>query len=222
MDIKHYFKAILNRIWIIAAIPAAASIMSAYISYYVMVPIYEASTTFYIINRDADIFSSGDYEGITLNKQVVKDCSDILKSKRVSESMVNELEIEDVAYSEIGKKLSIGFKNDTNIIQLKVRDTDAERAAMIAEKAREKFMMELEELTGISSLHIVDEVEKADKPVSPRPVFNTGAAFLTGLILALGFVLLLSYFDNTIKTSADVEKHLGLVVLGRIPLLDMK
>jgi len=212
----------LRRIWIIAAIPATASIMSIFISCYIMVPIYEASTTFYIINKDADIFSSGVYEGITLNKQVVKDCSDILKSKRVTESLINELELENVAYSEIGKKISIGFKNDTNIIQLKVRDTDAERAAIIAGKAREKFMMELEELTGINNLYIVDEIEKPDKPVSPRPVFNTAAAFFAGLILASGFVMLLNYFDDTIKTSADVEKYLGLMVLGRIPLLDME
>jgi capsular polysaccharide biosynthesis protein len=34
----------------------------------------------------------------------------------------------------------------------------------------------------------------------------------------LGIIFLIEYLDNTIKTPEDVQKHLGLPVIGTIPV----
>jgi len=43
------------------------------------------------------------------------------------------------------------------------------------------------------------------------------AAALLGLLAAAAIVLALSYFDDSIRSAADIERHLGLRVLGSIP-----
>lgn len=55
-----------------------------------------------------------------------------------------------------------------------------------------------------------------DKPIRPRPLLNTVLGGVAGLILALGLVFLIEYLDDTIKTPEDVERLLGLAVLGYV------
>jgi len=44
-------------------------------------------------------------------------------------------------------------------------------------------------------------------------------AFVVGLMTGVGLAFLLEYLDNTIKTEEDVEKHLGLPVLGAVSVI---
>jgi len=46
---------------------------------------------------------------------------------------------------------------------------------------------------------------------------NIAIATLLGLMLGIGIVFLAEYLDDTIKTTEDVQKHLGLTVIGTIP-----
>ncbi len=55
-----------------------------------------------------------------------------------------------------------------------------------------------------------------DKPIRPRPALNTVLGALAFLILAIGLVFLLEFLDDTVKTPEDIEKKMGLTVLGYI------
>jgi capsular exopolysaccharide synthesis family protein len=54
-------------------------------------------------------------------------------------------------------------------------------------------------------------------PVSPKPVRNGALGLAVGLVFGLGMALLFEYLDNTIKSTAEVEKLYGAPVLGNIP-----
>jgi polysaccharide biosynthesis transport protein len=51
-------------------------------------------------------------------------------------------------------------------------------------------------------------------PIRPRPLQNTALAAAVGLMLAAGIVFLVEYLDDTLKTPEDVQRALGLPVLG--------
>lgn len=53
-----------------------------------------------------------------------------------------------------------------------------------------------------------------EAPVRPRKVFNALIGGIAGLIIGLSIVLLKDLLDTTIKSREDVEKALGLPVLG--------
>ena len=54
-------------------------------------------------------------------------------------------------------------------------------------------------------------------PVSPNKKMNIAIAFLLGLMVSVGLVFLLEYLDNTYKNKDQLEKELGIPVLGAIP-----
>lgn len=71
----------------------------------------------------------------------------------------------------------------------------------------------------ISNITIVDRAIVPIGRHSPSLIKNLLLGFLLGAMLGVGTALLLEYLDNTIKTPQDIERLLGLGVLGVIPKL---
>ncbi|GAB4458763.1 MAG: hypothetical protein Kow0070_12870 [Anaerolineales bacterium] len=59
-------------------------------------------------------------------------------------------------------------------------------------------------------------------PIRPRTVMNTVLAAAIGLMLAVGVVFLVEYLDDTLKTPDEVERLLGVPVLGFIAEMQYK
>ena len=55
--------------------------------------------------------------------------------------------------------------------------------------------------------------------IKPRPSLNMAIAGALGMMVSIFIVFLLEYLDSTIKTPGDVEKYLGLNVIGTIPIM---
>lgn len=71
---------------------------------------------------------------------------------------------------------------------------------------------------GLNNILIVDKAVSAGK-YRPNIPLNLSVALLLGLVLGVLLALLLEYLDDTLKNAEDVEKRLGLAVLGIIPKL---
>lgn len=73
---------------------------------------------------------------------------------------------------------------------------------------------------GVSSnnISIVDRAQRGYK-YKPSLVRNLGLGLLVGLMLGVLLALAIEYLDDTLKTPEDLEKQLGLSVLGVIPKL---
>jgi capsular exopolysaccharide synthesis family protein len=63
-------------------------------------------------------------------------------------------------------------------------------------------------------LAIIEPAKARVTPVWPQPKLHALLATTIGLLLALGFVLLREYLDNTIKSADDFRKYLGVTPLG--------
>ena len=42
--------------------------------------------------------------------------------------------------------------------------------------------------------------------------------FLAGLVLSIGALFVVFYFDDSIKNSEEIEKKYGVVVIGNVPM----
>jgi len=68
-----------------------------------------------------------------------------------------------------------------------------------------------------NNVAVLDAAIVPKDPVSPRKVLNAALSVALGLILGVGTVFFLDYLDNTVKTSEDVERFLGMSILAIIP-----
>jgi uncharacterized protein involved in exopolysaccharide biosynthesis len=71
----------------------------------------------------------------------------------------------------------------------------------------------------ISNISIVQPAVTDIKPVKPKRALNLALGVAFGLMGGLALAVAAEYFDHTLKTPDDVEKHLGLPVLASVPEL---
>ncbi|TYO93253.1 GumC family protein [Desulfallas thermosapovorans] len=70
---------------------------------------------------------------------------------------------------------------------------------------------------GETSINIASPALVPANPVKPNKQLNMAIALVLGLMVAVGLAFVLEFMDNTIKSPDDVQKHLGLPVVGTIP-----
>jgi len=75
------------------------------------------------------------------------------------------------------------------------------------------------ELARVQSTPTVSQIENAippEKPIRPLPMLYTLLSGMVGGLLAAGSVLLIDYFDDTMRSSQKIQEVLGLPILGQI------
>lgn len=69
---------------------------------------------------------------------------------------------------------------------------------------------------GSNSIRVLEPAATPTEPIGPRMLQNIVLASLIGLGLALAAIVLFELIDDTIKTTEDARKSLGLPVLGSV------
>ena len=90
-------------------------------------------------------------------------------------------------------------------------------AQQVANSVAKNFSHEVVRIAKVDNVQIVDMAQIPKKPIKPNKVLNTVISGMLGLFLALGIAFLREMLDNTIKSDKDIQKHLGLNVIGMIP-----
>jgi capsular polysaccharide biosynthesis protein len=68
-----------------------------------------------------------------------------------------------------------------------------------------------------SNVRIIEAATSPTVPIYPRKARNVVLSIVAGLVLAFGVAFALEYLDTTVKTPDDVERYLGLSVIGVVP-----
>lgn len=70
---------------------------------------------------------------------------------------------------------------------------------------------------GNDTIAVVDPATSPEKPSSPKPLLNLVLGLMAGLIVGVVLALLREEFDESITDPSEVERRLGLPLLGVIP-----
>lgn len=73
---------------------------------------------------------------------------------------------------------------------------------------------------GVNNISVVDAADVPQKPSSPRLLLNLALSILAGLGLGALLAFALEQIDEAIADPAEVERRLGLPLLGSVPKLD--
>lgn len=68
-----------------------------------------------------------------------------------------------------------------------------------------------------TSIRVMDTPSVSDKPINKNYYFNAMVGLGVGLLFGIGLIIILGSFDDRIKSAHDVERGLGLPLLGTIP-----
>lgn len=216
IDLKEYFLIIKKKAWIIALITSMAMLASGLISFFVLSPVYQTKTTL-IVNSDkapgTDVITG---DQISVSQKLAVTYGEIIKSKTVLDEVANQLKIKG-GYQTIEKKLTVSPVADTQILEISVEDTNPQRAADIANTIPAAFTKEVKRITKANNVEVIDKAIVPKSPIKPNKIMNIMISAILGIMASLFVIFLLEYMDNKIKSPQDIEKHLGLPLLGVIP-----
>lgn len=221
IDLRQLWEAIKKRWVIVIAIPIIAALTSGIVSFFILKPVYQASTTLIVGQKASDSADQQaeqllNYNVLQANQKLAKTYEQIAKSRTVEENVIEELNL-SLKPEELNDKITVSAVKDTEILEIAVQDNDPQLAADIANTMVKKFSDSVVQIKKVDSVSIVDEAIAPNHPVKPSKTKNIIIAFVAGLIASLGLAFLLEFLDNTVKSTKDVEELLDLPVLGVIP-----
>lgn len=73
---------------------------------------------------------------------------------------------------------------------------------------------------GINNIVVVDTADIPQKPSSPKVLLNMAIALIAGLGLGCAIAYALEHIDEAIAEPAEVQRRLGLPLLGSVPKVD--
>jgi uncharacterized protein involved in exopolysaccharide biosynthesis len=73
-----------------------------------------------------------------------------------------------------------------------------------------------------NNVSVIEEAIPPQIPVRPRKTVTLVISIVLGLLVGIGTALAIEYFDTTVKTPDDVERYLGLPVIGIVPQFVVK
>ncbi|MEO3135272.1 Wzz/FepE/Etk N-terminal domain-containing protein [Turicibacter sanguinis] len=219
IDLSEIFGMLKKRWLMIFSLTVIAVIASGIISFFVLVPKYEASTTM-LVNYKQNQEVTMTYSDMQMSQKLVNTYSEIVKSRGIAEDVVKKLKL-DVAPSEIQSMLTVSGVNDTEVIKIKVTNEDPVLAADIANTVSDVFKKEVKSMMKVDNVSTIDTAEVPVHPISPNKVMNIAIAGVLGVMISVGLVFVLEFLDRTYKTPADIERHLDLPIIGAIPDMEL-
>lgn len=212
------FNKLKKRWKLIVCFTIVAAIISVFISFYLLTPVYQASTQILVNQKNSD--NQFDPNIIRSNIDLIDTYSDIIKSPAIMENVLEKLDI-SIDVEEINKKITVSSHANSQVFSLIVKNHDPKMAVKIANTISETFQQEIKGIMNVDNVSILAKakITKKPYPISPKPVLNIAVAIIIGMLLGIAISILLELMDKTIKTDQDAAELLNLPVLGSIPKL---
>ena len=197
IDLGEVFHLLLSKLGVIILSGIVFCLAAVMGTMLLITPKYESTTKIVVLSKqDSSTLTNQDIQTST---SLTKDYAELIKSRTVTEGVIAQLKL-DMTHEKLLKKLSVDTPTDTRVVSITVTDTDPYTAAQIANAVRDIASKHIQQVMDIKAVNVVETVKRA------------------GCILLAAAVVLIVYLTNdTVKTPEDVEKYLGLSVLGTIP-----
>ena len=217
IDLWEVAGVLFSKCWLIILVGITAAIIGFALSFFVVTPQYQSTTKIYILNKSDS--QTVTYSDVQLGTQLTKDYSELINSRYVIEEVIQKLDLK-FDYSSLKKKIEVSSPADTRIVSITVEDKDPVVAMNIANAVRESASAHIRNVMDIDAVNIVESANMPSEKSSPSYFKWTVIGGVIGVIFICAIILIGYLMDDTIKTSEDVERFLGLSTLGMIPLIE--
>ncbi|MDD7283690.1 MAG: Wzz/FepE/Etk N-terminal domain-containing protein [Clostridium sp.] len=215
IDLLELFYVVLHKWKMIVLSLLLTGACGCLISVFLITPQYESTSVLYVLSKSTSITSLAD---IQMGSSLTNDYVEVVTSRPIIEQVIQNLGLTDETYGSLKDKVSIDNPANTRLLKITVRDPQADVAKAIAD-----------ELADVSKSFISIKMDQAaptvtqygyadGEPVTPNTVKNTVLGALIGAVLAIGVVIVSYLLNDTIMTTDDIEKKLGMTVLASIPM----
>ena len=218
IDLKELLRIFWEKKVIILIVLIIAIIAGFVYTMYFKEPKYTASCTLILAQKDTGESSTAVTQtDITLNDKLIATYKELAKSNTVVREVINNLSLTNMTDSKLKGEINVTAVKETQILQISATDEDPAKAQRIANELSEVFVKKISEIYKIDNINIVDKAELPKTPSNIDHKKDIAIFAAIGLVVSIGIILLINILDTTVKSAADVEKAVYLMILAEIP-----
>ena len=191
-------------------------------TYVVVTPKYTAETSI-IVQVDFEVSDTSQQSAISIAQNLIATYKEFVISNLVLETVLEDIDgLENYSTSTLEKSISISSQSNVLIIYISVENEDPALAAEIANALINNSIEIADDseqgyVLLQNKLKVLDVAELPEAASSPNKILNVVISILLGGIIALAFVFVKEAFSNKYQSSSEMEKHLGIKVIGAVP-----
>lgn len=216
IDLNELILKLLDKWRIIAVVSLLTACLFAVYSVFFITPTYEATSKLYVVNSKDSVVNLSDFQ---ISNYLADDYKQVFNNWHVHEMVLDRLNL-DYSYKELNEKVSVSNPSGTRILCITASSEDPTEAQTLAntyaDVAREFICVTMQTAEPTT----FEEALLPTSPASPNKTKNTLLGFVIGFVLSVGIITLRFIMDDYVRTADDVEKYLGLPVLGVVMLQD--
>lgn len=225
INILEYLNEIRKNCRNIAIITLSFILIASIYTTFFMKQDYEATVKVFIGKQKfQNTMESYNNEEITLYQRLITTYSEVIKSKKlinksINESKINSLREVDgkIEYESVIGDLTVNPITNTQIIELKYSSKNPQQSYNLLYSMTENLIAYSKELYPTVNIKVLEQVNVSNGNLMSKKIMIMGIAFICGLIVSIGGVVMMMYFNNTFKSKESLEKELGLAVIAAIP-----
>lgn len=221
MDLKELFNMFWSKKIQIILIILIFGIIGFIYTIEFITPMYDASTTLVLVSSADETVTTNTMitaTDVSLNSKLVATYSELIKSKNVLREVISNLNT-DLEEDMLKNYITVSAVEDTELIEITVRNEEPSNAAVIANEIAEVFTDKVKEIYNINNVQIVDKAEVSSEPANINHTKDVIMFASIGLVIAIIYVIVANMLDTTIKTAEDVETAYNIPVLVSIPMI---
>lgn len=219
INIMEHVQAVFRNLWIIIIVAMIGGCLAYLGTKKFIDPLYRCGFTAYVNNRNIsgeDISSVLTSSDLSASRSLAETYTEILTSRSLLTEALEKADLPYV-YEQVIGAVKTSMKNDTEIIECTITMKDPQDAIDFADAIIEIAPEYIGRIVERSSMVIVDPAVKPKTYCSPNFKKNILIGVFVGGILAAVVVLIISFFDNTIKKEDGLSERINTALLGTIP-----
>lgn len=219
INIGKLIPVLINKLWLIILVALVAAIGAYFYTSEMAVHLYKSTARVYIINRQNSLGTS--MTDLSSAATIKEDFLVLIKSNEIYRNVLARIGEDPSNYKALSGQVSHDNNTDTRFVDITVTDPDPVRAKMLVDAFADVSRVKAREIMGVEDITIEEYGEIPTRPSSPNMSKNVVMAVAVAVILTVGVIVLINIFNDTIDTPSDIEKNLGLCVLGTVPNADL-
>lgn len=222
MEIRRIIYALVRRWWIILLLVVLCGGTGYYLNVMCAQTLYSADTTLYFLNKDkVEAGQALSTQDLSMSQTLANQYSGIFYSRSVTSAAAKTLDNYLISEKRLASMVNISSEKDSILLTIDAVSPDPKIAAAAANAMANEFIALIGSITKSDFIGVLDEAQVPKIPIPNHGALKTLLFIFGGLVMALGIIYLLEYFDTTVRSSEDVEDHLKLRVIGIIPEHDI-
>ena len=199
LDLKEILKIFYDKKVLIIIITLLCMIIGGLYSYFMMEPMYKASTTIVLTKTDTTTtkMQMREEQSITerdilINQSLVATYSEIVKSSTVLEKVINNLSHLNLNKGKLRNNVDVSSVEDTEVIKISVIDENPKDAAEIANEIATVFSKQVIEMYNMNNVYTLDSAIAPNGPYNINHPKYIIIFALIGIVISCGYIIIIN------------------------------